>query len=644
MAFTYKTSIKSIGADYERKESFYAKSVVIDTTKRKLPTAGIIMDSSEDNIIATTTDESHVFIIGGTGNGKTRRVIVPSVFSIAKTGSSLVLTDPKGELYRQTSDYLKEYGYDVMVVNFRNPSKGNRWNPFSIIEDFYRRGTEEFIDKATIMLKDITDIIGKNVSSNNDKYWEQAAMSAFMGVALMLLEYGEPGSLTFENISVVTRDFVNDLNKKGTEALKFYNSLPPFSMLKSNLSGLHQPDAARTVNNILGVFNTMLFQYTNQKSLIDFMSRSEADFTKLAEKPTALFMILPDDSTALYPLATVMIKQLYTTLLQIADSNVKNKGRLNNKVTFLLDEFGTLCGAGNGFIPDFPVMMTAARSRGIRFAIVCQSIEQLCIRYSQQEANTISSNCKVWIYMNSRDYEFLQQLQNLVGEYVSPYTNMARPLISLQDLQKMPLGEVLILNDFCGPYIGHLKDFTEYDFGSPINMDESAVPEDRVEFHPQKTTFHDLFIARKEKDGIEYPDDEDEKPHFRQFLFDRPEVEEEPETEEEEPQPVILNPEGPVSPIEGVNTKTVPSSYIENNKGKSDYSFKILEDVLLYRKWEDRESVVEFMNNLVKNALDIPEYPDELKEAFSEGSNKLNSLSFEEMKEIISILSDDDEE
>ena len=91
-------------------------------------------------------------------------------------------------------------------------------------------------------------------------------------------------------------------------------------------------------------------------------------------------------------------------------------------------------------------------------------------------------------------------------------------------------------------------------------------------------------------------------------------------------------------------TKTVPSTYVENDNKGNNFILKVLEDVLLYSKWEDRESVVEFMNKLVDDAMTIEGFPDGLKQAFSECGRKLNDLSFEDMKEIIAILNENDEE
>lgn len=626
MAITFKTSVKNLGADFETKESFYSKCVVINTKEKNLSSAGIILDSSGNNTIATSTDEDHVFIIGGTGNGKTRRVIIPSIFSISKTGNSMVLTDPKGELYRQTAFQLKESGYEIMTIDLRNPGNGKRWNPLGIVEKLYRSGDRESVDTALVMLKDIADTLTNNVSKNDDKYWGQAASSVFMGCALAILEYGKRGTLTFENISFIAHEFADGFTENNSFARSFFVALPPFSLVRQNLLPLYQPEVPRTVQNIASVFDSMLHQYTNQYALMDFLSRSEVDFSTIGEHPAVLYIILPDDSTALYPLASIMIKQLYSILLQEADANVKNHGVLNNKVTFLLDEFGTLCGTGNAFIPDFPVMMTAARSRGIRFTIVCQSVEQLRKNYSTDEANTISSNCKVWIYMNSRDYDFLTRLQNLVGNYSSPYSGNTHPLLSISDLQKMPLGEVLILNNCCGPYIGHLEDFTSYDFGFSSSKNSLGRPKPRKVFERPRVTIEELGtdVVKKYK--------EKEEKIARQRELERIKMERAER---------VSNPDGPESFIIGVKEKQIPSVFQYPSSRNRDYSIIILDEILGYRKWRKRETLVRFADELCTKAQLIKTYPKVLKDVFREALNKVESLSWNEMKEIIQIIESD---
>ena len=161
---------------------------------------------------------------------------------------------------------------------------------------------------------------------------------------------------------------------------------------------------------------------------MDLFSVSEIDITSIGERPTALFFILPDDSQALYPIATVFVKQIYSALVRLADS--KRDGRLPVKVTFLLDEF-----ANFAKLPSVESMLTAARSRGIRFVLVCQSMDQLSQKYSDEGMEILLANCRCWIFMSCRNLPFLKRLQSLCGDYTSPYTGETVPLVSIERLQ-----------------------------------------------------------------------------------------------------------------------------------------------------------------------------------------------------------------
>ena len=97
---------------------------------------GFLSSSISKNIYVDNS-EAHSLIIGATGSGKTRRLVLPLINLIARKGESIVATDPKGELYNQTKDTLEAEGYDIICVNFRNPSLGNAWNPLGIPYDYY---------------------------------------------------------------------------------------------------------------------------------------------------------------------------------------------------------------------------------------------------------------------------------------------------------------------------------------------------------------------------------------------------------------------------------------------------------------------------------------------------------------------------
>ncbi len=523
--FTGDTCIHNTGADFETFENFCNRSTVVKSTDDGIVSCGMVMDNPDDGVFVTSPRETHVLIVGGTGSGKTRRVMVPSILMLGKTGASMVITDPKGELYRYTADSLKGKGYDILSVNMRKPSCGNRWNPLSYVARYYNSEDVDLRDKATVMLSDIANVLKGSVHSSRDLFWENAASGLFIGVAQMILDEGRGNALTFENIFNLARSIVMELSGKGTveeypdpffsriSIWDYYNGLDDSSPIKRNLAPLFVNFMDRAQESILMTLETMLSPYVSQEAFVDLTCTSEMDFEDLGRRSTALFLILPDDSAALYPLASIMIKQIYNVLVRQADSNTILGGRLQNEVFFLLDEFGTICGSpSSSVIPDFALMMSAGRSRGFRFAIVCQSIEQLSVNYSRQEANTIVGNCDTWLYLNSRDLSFIERIQDQIGDFISPNTGKKMPLISTLDLQRMELGRILVLNKCCGPYWGHLKDFTDYDFGPEMDTGYAVLPGQRSQTERSHISLDELLlVSAEESDAQSYADVLDEE-------------------------------------------------------------------------------------------------------------------------------------
>ena len=461
--------INRTGAQFETTERFLKSTSVINSKDIELKNAGVPLTHIDENTFATSKDELHCFIIGDSGCGKTRRVILPTIRLLAKAGESMVISDPKGELYRTTSNSLAKKGYSVRVLNFRNPSKGNRWNPLGLIDELYHAGDKEQKDKALMMLSDIVDVLQQG-QMGKDPFWALAAADVFRGVSLIILEYGNKGELTFENIAITARDIIGKMNNRigggSLEFNAFLSSLPKGSPIEQNLSVI-VTNATDTRNCIMAEFESMISLYCSQEALMDLFSTSEIDIGELGRKPTALFFILPDDTEALYPIATVFVKQIYSSLISLADE--QKDGKLPNRVTFLLDEF-----ANFAKMPSIQSMLTAARSRRIRFVLVCQSMDQLTAKYESSGCETLLANCRTWIYMSCRNLPFLKRLEELVGYYISPYTNERCPLVDIGELQHFDIGQVLILNDRCRPVMGYLPDFSEYDFGE----DGTDVPSD----------------------------------------------------------------------------------------------------------------------------------------------------------------------
>lgn len=470
------------GARFETTERFLQSTSVVNSTETELKSAGIPLTHIDENTYATSTDELHCFVIGDSGCGKTRRVILPTIRLLAKAGESMVISDPKGELYRTTANSLREKGYTVQVLNFRNPSRGHRWNPLGLIDELYHSENSESKDKALMMLSDIVDVLQQGLQGEKDPYWAMAAGDVMRGISLIILDYGELGDLTFENISLTAREVRDQLSgskrsfsSSSTPFKDFLSSLPKGSPIYQNLSVIIT-NAEDTRNCIMSVFEAMISLYSSQESLMDLFAVSEIDINTLGLSPTALFFILPDDTEALYPIATVFVKQIYSSLISLADA--QRDGKLPNRVTFLLDEF-----ANFAKMPSIESMLTAARSRRIRFVLVCQSMDQLTAKYQEYGRETLLANCRTWVYMSCRNLPFLSRLEELIGYYISPYTNERIPLVDIGELQHFEIGQVLVLNDRCRPMMGYLPDYSKYDFGTDGNdvSIEMPVPHDKIE-------------------------------------------------------------------------------------------------------------------------------------------------------------------
>src|SRR5574344_1188745 len=123
----------------------------VNVTANKCEYAGVPLIMKE-NEMWVDNGEYHNLVIGATGSGKTQAVIYPTVESLAKKGESMIITDPKGEIYEKTSNMLKEKGYNILLLNFRDPQQGNAWNPLSLPYDMYKSGNQ---DKAIELLDDL---------------------------------------------------------------------------------------------------------------------------------------------------------------------------------------------------------------------------------------------------------------------------------------------------------------------------------------------------------------------------------------------------------------------------------------------------------------------------------------------------------
>ncbi len=386
---------------------------------------------SENEILYTDPGESHSMLVGDTGSGKTQGFIFPLIYSCARADESMVIVDPKGELKNRMYDYLCSKDYDVICLDFRQPeSTKDRWNPLSTVEKAYATGKSK---KAQLLLNDLLQrLFNTRSAADKDKFWNESAGMFGEGCFELSHLFGE--ELSIANLLKWRYERIPD----GTME-ECFRKLPRESKAYQNLAGYFNLTAENTKSCILSTFDQLIRLFKSSEALTEMLSSSSFDMEQIGVKKTAVFVIVPDEKTTFHFLATLFVGQCYETMIEVAE---RYKGRLPVKTNFILEEF---C---NMPTIDVGPMLTAARSRNIRYHIVIQSYSQLIDKYGENIGKMLIDNCGNLIYLHSRELSFLTYVSQLAGK-----NEFGRPLLSPSRLLHLQKDETLIFHDRCYPII-----------------------------------------------------------------------------------------------------------------------------------------------------------------------------------------------
>lgn len=402
--------------------------------------------------------EYHNLIIGSTGSGKTETIVKPMVNLLAKKGESMIITDPKGELYQYCGSYLKEQGYNIIVLNFRDPQNGNAWNPLALPYQYYKKGD---IDKSTELLEDVAFNI-LNDPKSKDPFWERSAADYFSGLALGLFLDAKEREINLNSINI--------MDTVGEERFATSNYIKEYFHLKGESSSAYI-FANNTINapndtkgGITSTFRQKVRQFSTRESLSEMLSYSDFDMRSIGQEKTAIFMIIHDEKTTYHSLMTIFIKQCYETLVDVAK---EKGGKLPFRTNFILDEFANMPA-----LKDIASMVSAARSRDIRFTFIIQNFSQLNDVYGKEVAEIIKGNCGNLIYLISTEMSALEEISKMCGEVKSKEKDKtaSTPLVTVTDLQKMKLFEVIVKRLRMNPFRTKLEPDFKMDWGIKRTM------------------------------------------------------------------------------------------------------------------------------------------------------------------------------
>lgn len=436
----------------EMKNAFKIEKVPVNVPESDA--GGIVLVNDGKNMWVDN-GEYHSLIIGQSGSGKTTALVDPQVYSLCKHGESMVITDPKGEIYKHHANRLRDKGYKIVVINFRDPREGNAWNPLTIPYRMFKQGKT---DKAKELLEDISQNILIDPKNTNDPFWERSASDYFSGLALGLFEDAKENEVNISSIShmATAGEEKNGINTFAQDyfSLKSETSTA-FGYAKSTITAPKDTKAS-----ILAVFQSKIRTFSTREELSEMLSYSDFNMEDIGKEKTAVFLIVHDEKTTYHSLATIFIKQLYEVLIDVAHKNPT--GELKYRTNFILDEFANM-----PQLRDVTSMVTAARSRKIRFTFIIQNFAQLDEVYGDKNAETIRSNCGNTVYLLTNELAALEEISKLCGEVKSKEKDktVSTPLVTVTDLQKMKRNEIIVIRMRMRPFRTTLKGSYDIDWG-----------------------------------------------------------------------------------------------------------------------------------------------------------------------------------
>ena len=435
------------------------KVVKVPISEKDSKAAGAVLINNGKDMWVDNS-ENHTLVIGATGSGKTKSVVDPLVYSLAKAKESMIITDPKGEIYKEHSNMLRDRGYNIIVLNFREPQHGNCWNPLTLPYQLYKAGNT---DKATELVDDVALNILKDKKAQ-DPFWENSAADYFSGVALGLFEDAKEDEVNLNSISYVTT--VGEEKCPPSNYIKEYFNMKGESSTPYVFASNTINSPTETKGGILSVFRQKIRLFASREQLSEMLSKSDFNMRDIGKKSTAVFMVIHDEKTTYHALATIFIKQCYETLIDVAQ---ECGGKLPVRTNFILDEFANMPP-----LKDVTTMVTAARSRQIRFTFIIQNFAQLNDVYGKEDAETIRSNCGNLIYLLTTELAALEEISKLCGEKKSKDKDKtaSTPLVTVSDLQKMKLFEAIIMRSRLNPFKTKLKPSFEIDWGEKFPLAE----------------------------------------------------------------------------------------------------------------------------------------------------------------------------
>ncbi len=454
---------------------------------------GIVVGCTGNNEAILDTGDVHALMLGAAGVGKTAFWLYPCIEYALASGMSFLSTDTKGDIMRNYAYICKTYGYNVAVIDLRNPTRSDGNNLLHLVNK-YMDLAKEFPDNIAYRAKaeKYAKIIAKTIimsgtdsaaSFGQNAFFYDAAEGLLTATILLVAEFAPADERHIVSVFKIIQELLAPSGVKGKTQFKLLMDKLPDTHKARWFAGaaLNSPEQSMSsvMSTALSRLNTFLDSELEQLLCFDTVLDAE----KFCNEKSALFIIMPEENPNTFFLISLIIQQLYREILAVAD---ENGGKLKNRCIFFCDEFGTL-----PKIDSAEMMFSASRSRRLQIVPIIQSFAQLEKNYGKDGAEIIIDNTQLTISGGfAPNSTSADQISKALGtrtvmsgsvskgkdQHSQSLQMIERPLMTADELRNLPKGVFIVMKTGFHPIKVKMKLFfkwgIEFDSNNPYVMPE----------------------------------------------------------------------------------------------------------------------------------------------------------------------------
>ena len=480
---------------------------------------GIVVGCTGNTTAMVDTGDVHALMIGAAGVGKTAFWLYPCIEYACASGMSWLSTDTKGDVMRNYGHIAKQYGYNVSVIDLRNPTRSNGNNLLHLVNkymDLYQQHPDTLVYKAKA--EKYAKIISKTIilsgmdaaSFGQNAYFYDAAEGLLTATILLVAEFCEPEKRHIVSVFKIIQELLAPSQKKGKNQFQQLMEMLPDDHKAKWFAGAALNTAEQSMASVMSTALSRLNSFLDSELEQLLCFDTEIDAEKFCNEKSAIFVVMPEENPNTFFMISLIIQQLYREILAVAD---EHGGKLKNRCVFFCDEFGTL-----PKIESAEMMFSASRSRRLQIVPIIQSFSQLDKNYGKEGAEIIVDNTQLTIFggfaPNSSSAEVLSKAlgsRTVMSGSVSRSRNdpseslqmIERPLLTPDELKSLPKGQFVVMKTGVHPMRVKLKLFfkwgIEFDEDNPYTVTDHGGREVQ---YAEKKEIMDGIIKKYHPDWI----------------------------------------------------------------------------------------------------------------------------------------------